>query len=78
MLDLIRRRNNQKYLMQLMIVQNPWTKEPQRLISLLKGDIRMTAISDDINKSNEILDKSGINRLKRILKKNPKSKIGAK
>lgn len=64
--------------MLLMIAQNPHVKEPQRLLNLLKEDVKMTAISDDIDKSTEIIDKIGLKRLKRILNKNPKSKIGVK
>jgi len=64
--------------MLLMIAQNPHSKEPQRLVSLLRGDTEMTAISDDIEKSTESIDKTGVKRLKRLLKKSPKSKIGAK
>jgi len=78
MLDLIRQRNNQNYLMLLMIAQNPYTKEPQRLSDSLRDNVRMTAISDDINKTSEVLDKDGVKKLKRLLKKTPKSRMGAK
>jgi hypothetical protein len=60
--------------MLLMIAQNPWVKEPQALVDLLKNSsqIRMTAISNDVNKSEDTLDKQGFSALKRRLSNSSK------
>lgn len=76
----MRKRNNRHYMMLTHISQNPWTKEPRKLFDILSANehTTMTAISSDINKSTEILDKTGVQSLKTKLMKSRRSKIRVK